>query len=269
MGELYWMALLRDVEFVHYGTGANSDSGPPTTNDAAASLEQEFTEYQGPVNPTGNVAQRLFRGVQPGCGTGPYVSQFLIKDIPFGSFTFVQRQQPPKPKTDFLTDFGEWLVVQDGNQPRPPAATQPGNPIPLRCLPNGDPDRRFIRNLRDLTHLVHFDISYQHYFNACLLLQYLFRQPDQLPGPCQTSVFAPPCLSGPLDLGNPYRPQSSPNQEGFATFGNWHVPTLVAEVATRALWAVWFQKWFVHRWLRPEEPGWAHSGATAGKSGTV
>src|SRR5581483_5339602 len=38
-------------------------------------------------------------------------------------------------------------------------------------------------------------------------------------------------------------------------FGNPHVLTLVTEVATRALKAVWFQKWYVHRRLRPEAYG--------------
>ena len=35
--------------------------------------------------------------------------------------------------------------------------------------------------------------------------------------------------------------------DGFGTFGAPHIKSLVAEVATRALKAVWFQKWFVHR----------------------
>jgi hypothetical protein len=44
-------------------------------------------------------------------------------------------------------------------------------------------------------------------------------------------------------------------QIGFGTFGAPHIWTLVAEVATRALKAVWYQKWFVHRRLRPEAFG--------------
>jgi hypothetical protein len=42
---------------------------------------------------------------------------------------------------------------------------------------------------------------------------------------------------------------------GFGTFGGPHIKSLLAEVCTRALKAVWFQKWFVHRTLRPEEFG--------------
>ena len=54
----------------------------------------------------------------------------------------------------------------------------------------------------------------------------------------------------PFDEGNPYL--NSTTQEGFGTFGAPHVAVLMTEVATRALKTVWFQKWFVHRRLRPE-----------------
>jgi len=38
----------------------------------------------------------------------------------------------------------------------------------------------------------------------------------------------------------------------FGTFGGPHIATILCEVSTRALKSVWFQKWFVHRRLRPE-----------------
>jgi hypothetical protein len=95
-----------------------------------------------------------------------------------------------------------------------------------------DPQRRFIRNLRDLANYVHFDALYEAYLNACIVLL---------------------GMRAPLDPGNPYL--DSRNQDGFGTFGPPHVLTLVTEVATRALKAVWFQKWRVHRRLRPEEFG--------------
>jgi hypothetical protein len=68
-------------------------------------------------------------------------------------------------------------------------------------------------------------------------------------------------MSGPIDPDNPYFPpgprmnENAPTEEGFATFGNWHIQSLLAEVTTRALKAAWFQKWFVHRRLRPEALG--------------
>jgi len=47
------------------------------------------------------------------------------------------------------------------------------------------------------------------------------------------------------------------------TFGGPHILGLVAEVTIRALKAVWYQKWFVHRRLRPEEyAGRVHLRAT-------
>ncbi|MEK7832001.1 MAG: vanadium-dependent haloperoxidase, partial [Acidobacteriota bacterium] len=57
-------------------------------------------------------------------------------------------------------------------------------------------------------------------------------------------------MNAPVDPNNPYR--KSRNQAGFGTFGPPHLQALVTSVATNALRAVWFQKWFVHRRLRPE-----------------
>ena len=62
-------------------------------------------------------------------------------------------------------------------------------------------------------------------------------------------------LFAPVNPGNPYL--RSKNQTGFATFGLPHGLTLVTEATTRAAKAVWYQKWFVHRRLRPE----AYAGA--------
>src|SRR5216117_536862 len=50
--------------------------------------------------------------------------------------------------------------------------------------------------------------------------------------------------------GHPYL--ASANQDGFTTFGGPHIATLLTEVAARVLKAQWFQKWYVHRNLRPE-----------------
>jgi len=50
-------------------------------------------------------------------------------------------------------------------------------------------------------------------------------------------------------------------QDGFGTFGGPHILSLVTEVATRALKAVWYQKWSVRRRLRPEAmAGLVHPG---------
>ncbi|MDF2881601.1 MAG: phosphoesterase PA-phosphatase related [Clostridiaceae bacterium] len=52
---------------------------------------------------------------------------------------------------------------------------------------------------------------------------------------------------------NPYL--RSLTQVGFATFGTPHILDFTVKVVRIALEAAWFQKWLVHRRLRPEEFG--------------
>jgi hypothetical protein len=241
MGELYWMALLRDLPFIDPSApGAPDYSNDPTVAAAATSLSAgppggDFSDFRGPRDAaTGNVTREtLFRGFTPGDLAGPYVSQFLLKGtidstlnplpddmgfIRYGTLPIHQRQKTAAGGVDHLTAFSQWLCVQNGED--------------RRDTDQFDPTPRFIRNLRDLATYVHFDALYEAYLNACLIL---LNMPAR------------------LDPGNPY--VDSRTQEGFVTFGPAHILTLVTEVATRALKAVWFQKWFVHRRLRPEEFG--------------
>lgn len=257
MGELYWMALARDVNFREYGTGANTDAAG-RTQAAAQSLSEpplpnaEFSAFRGPkvgnavtaVVTPGNppIQPTLFRGFTPGDLVGPYISQFLVKGtarpglpqtpdegfIQYGTLRIDQRQRtvlaPAAGGADYLTNFIRWRRVQNGRRIF--------GGVDIVGSDIFDPERRFIRNLRDLANYVHFDALYQAHLNACLLL------------------LAMPAR---FDPGNPYI--DSVTQEGFGTFGPPHILTLVTEVATRALKAVWFQKWGVHRRLRPEEFG--------------
>ena len=217
MVELYWMSLLRDVNFSLY----NHTS---LVREAAADLSQ-LSDFRGAkvkretkrgvveeVTP-----QSLFRGVLAGDEVGPYVSQFMLKDITFGSLTISQKQKTVLPHINHVTDYESWLQVQNGNVPSSDAF---------------DSVPRYIRNLRDLGQYVHVDALYQSYLNACLMLL---------------------DMKAPEDEGNFYK--ESKNQQGFGTFGSPHILSLVTEVATRALKAMWFQKWFVHRRLRPETFG--------------
>ncbi len=220
MAELYWMSLLRDVNFTDFVT--NNDVAK-----AATSLTLEFgNDFKGPKDPvSGDVTpDTLFRGIYQGELDGPYLSQFLLRDIPYGSLTISQRQTTVVAGIDYLTDFPSWLAVQRGDDRR----GRDRFDVDIE----GRLNKRYIRNLRDLAHYVHVDQLYEAYLNACLILL------DMRAG---------------LDPGNPYL--TSPNQEGFATFGGPHLLSLVTEVASRALKAVWFQKWYVHRRLRPEAFG--------------
>jgi hypothetical protein len=231
MAELYWMAVLRDLPFRNFA------GNPPLVQQAVTSL-QDIGNDLGLPDLSQVTQDNLFRGSLPGDRVGPYLSQFLLKTVPYGPYSIRQRQNTPQPNTDFMTDLVEWRSIQDGIEP-------------TSSLEDFlDPQRFYIRNLRDLAYHVRIDASYQHYLNACLILQQMNMPP--------TTVI--PCLSGPIDPGNPYfppgpRPLAPLTEEGLVTFGNWHIQTLLAEATTRALKAAWFQKWFVHRRLRPEALG--------------
>ena len=183
---------------------------------AAAGQElSRFSDFQGPRNGNGQVtAGTIFRGNTAGDRIGPYLSQFLWMDIPMGALLVPQRMQTLVSGDDYMTRYDEWLAVQNGSVPG-------GNRF--------DPDARYIRNLRDIAQWVHVDALYQAYHQACLILL---------------------GMGAPFDAGNPY--VNSVCQDGFGTFGGPHILSLVTEVATRALKAVWYQKWLVHRRLRPE-----------------
>ncbi|HEX8694040.1 MAG TPA: vanadium-dependent haloperoxidase [Longimicrobium sp.] len=254
-GELYWMAVARDVPFINYGTD-------PLIAAAVASINGEFWEYGGP---RGVTAQTVFRGLEPGAQAGPYVSQFLWKGnsdprkmpgggrnatdgfIAYGARVIDQRQQTVKgypeigAAADYLTVFDTWLQAQNGAD--------------FRGQDQFDfTQRRFIRNLRDGTNYVHFDLVIDSYYNAAW---YLLSEPlgnQQTPNagavPMRDREF-------PFDAGNPYAPPApdSPTEAGFVTFGDVHVIEVLTEVIGRAGRAVWWQKWGVHRRLRPEEYG--------------
>ena len=208
MGELYWMALLRAEPFAKFGHSA-------VVEQASADLSR-FSDFRGPKAGGRVTSATIFRGFTAGDLVGPLVSQFLLKDVPFGSLTIAQKQETVRP-VSFMIDYASWLNVQNAG---------PGEQIPIH------PRRRYTRNMFDLAHYVYVDALYEAYLNACLILI---------------------GMNAPLDSGNPYR--SSSTQIGFGTFGNPHILSLVTEVATRALKCVWYQKWFVHRRLRPEEFG--------------
>jgi hypothetical protein len=254
MGELYWMALSRDVHFMQYDRD-------PIIAKAAKSLSEEFTRFRGPKQGNQVTPATLFRGVYPGELTGPYVSQFLLRGnrdpgspagsgrdakdgfISYGALKISHRQrtvlgtQQAGQNADYLFDYNAWLDAQQG------VDTSGQDKFDLT-------ERRFIRNLRDLGNFVHFDSVYDAFLNACLFLLAETRE-GQIRLTSEVSELA--VRAFPFDAGNPYR--NSRTQLGFSTFGDVHILSLLPEVTIRALRTVWFQKWFVHRRLRPEAFG--------------
>lgn len=196
----------------------NSDSPEPAASPAALRRRR-----------TGLSPQTAFRGLAPGDTVGPYLSQLLLVGSPgtnrgpldgiieYGAQTIDQRVRRVAP-TDFMTSWDEYFDVANGLSPGAGA------------LDTGS--RRFITTGRDLAHYVHNDALYQAYFNAALVM-------------LSNGIGLDPSL--------PYQQDDKrDHQQGFVLFAMQHVLSLLGEVSDRALKTVLFQKFNVHRRLRPE-----------------
>ncbi|MCI5159117.1 MAG: bromoperoxidase, partial [Candidatus Electrothrix sp. AUS1_2] len=243
---VYAQALLRDVPFTEIvdGSGEKVENVVEALNnlkwfnkECGLSPAERSRKRKKFVKEDGGGYQTLFRGITPGDDIGPYISQFLLvgnkglgdahnpKDgyIAYGSVRIDQRVRVAKEK-DYMTTWDEWFDVQNGADLRG-LEKYYGN-----CEKN--PEYRFITTPRDLATYVHYDALYEAYLNACLILL-----GDKVP----------------FDPGIPFQePDFLDHQQGFAHFGGPHILSLVTEVATRALKAVRYQKFNVHRRLRPE-----------------
>ena len=249
IAENYWEAVTRDVYF-----------GDFDSNNTIAQAAEDLSSLDGfpgisrlrKVTP-----DNIFRVDFPGVLTGPFVSQFALQGTPIPPFGvspkdgFVitgwsnridQRILTAKqPGVDYLTDFKEWLRVENGHDPR----------SGMFCSQDWDNTPRFIRYPRDLANWVHYDdVPSQEFTFACLILIHQTV-------PCMRVVPDPAAVlfggSAPFDPSNPY--QGSRTQEAFFNFGPFHPLAFLTEVTLLALRAVWFQKYYVHRRLRPEEFG--------------
>jgi hypothetical protein len=209
MVELYWHALTRDVPFAEYGSS-------PLIAKAAEDLSR-LSAFRGPKRDDRVTPETLFRGTSAGELTGPYLSQFLWKPIPFTPIRVEQKIRTAVPGVDSMTGFADWLGIQNGT---------------IAGVNRFDAQARYIRNGRDLGEYVHRDFTYQAFLGACLIALKLGTLPDG---------------------GNPYK--HSRTQSGFTTFGQPYLLYLIAVVTQVALKACWYQKWMVHRRLRPEELG--------------
>jgi hypothetical protein len=204
MAEVYWLSLTRDVPFCEYETD-------PLVAAAVADLNA-FTEPL--TSSTGNAT--VFRGETPGDLIGPYLSQFLWLDIPYGIKTVEQRYTVPTRGQSFLTAYPEWLACQRGARPRSILAF--------------DASPRFICSTCELAEYVHRDFVPQAYLNAALIMLALGKNA--------------------LSQTNPYR--GSRTQFGDITFGSKNVVSLVAQAGLLGQKGAYFHKGQVHRRLRPE-----------------
>jgi hypothetical protein len=184
--------------------------------DAAAAIADlnAASDFRGPKQAGLVTAQTLFRDPFPGCTVGPYLSQFFYRPAQFGAQSIDPLSSTYAPGIDYLTNQTDWVARQNGINPG--SSNVSGGLV-------------FMRNGRDIGAWVHVDVLFQAYFQAFLVMA---------------------GLGVPANPGNPYN--TSITQRGFGTLGGPNFAALVCEVATRALKAVWFQKWFLHRRMRPE-----------------
>ncbi len=215
LAEIYWMAILRDVNFFDYATD-------PLVLEARDDLAN-LPGYLGPRDPgTGEVrAEDLFRVDYPGARDGLMISQFLLLDFEYDGTEVSQLLATSPAGSGFLTVFGEWLAAQRGF---------PLGPPPNPFTPD---DPLYLINARKLATLTASDRLISPFFKAFLIVQEMFG-PDA------------------LDEANPYR--ASTRQGAFATFGMAHLIELLGKVH-KSERATWYHKWYVHRYLRPDAAG--------------
>src|ERR1035441_5147093 len=119
--EDYWMALARDIPFSAYDTSS-------LLAQATAELSS-MTDFRGPTVNGHVTPGTLFRGALrdssrnawqpiPGCLAGPYISQFLWLDVPFGADSYAQQMITAAPEVNYMTDPAEWLSIQNACPPR-------------------------------------------------------------------------------------------------------------------------------------------------------
>jgi hypothetical protein len=227
MVEVYWEAYLRDVPFIDYGTN-------PLIAQAVVDMNR-LSAYAGPTPVT---PQNLFRYPFIGCATGPYVSQFLYQTHTLDGANYVpmihSRLQVADPITgnvlpgstspgvDYMTNLTEYLSVENGNG----AFNAPNNPQNASI----DPTARFVRSVRDLGSLAASDSIFSLYFRAAIFLQN---------------------MGIPSDPNIPYNLDTHKRIGGFNTFSTAWLFSLIGRVhETEA--AAFYQKWYVHRKVRPE-----------------
>lgn len=237
--ESYWKALLRDVPFHEY----QSDTKNELVLAASAELSK-LSGYTGPRDASGKVSPEvLFRGtaryvdasdktgrtarsvVPPGVDVGPHISQFILRDIPYGAQTIpgLIKAQAPGSSNSFLVSYEEWLANQDG-KPHKGKLTFSSTP-------------RRVSSGRDLAEYAHGGSP--GFWGA-----------SQLVG---TTVVAGG-LGVPFNPSNPYLKLQKTNH-GVASFGLGHIQSFIPLAASREIRANYWQKWFVQRTLRPEAYG--------------
>jgi hypothetical protein len=241
--ESYWQSLLRDVPFAEY----RSD----TTNElvlAAAKELDGLRGYTGPRNADGRVTPEvLFRGsaryvdasdpsgaaartiTPPGVLDGPYISQFILQDVPYGAQYIPATLRVQLPGNDFLTNYDEWLANQDGK-------------VVTRTI-SFDPVRRYLAYGRDLAEYSHG--SAPSFWGASQILG----------TPVSTDPLIVGGINAALSPTNPYLKAITKVSAGSGAFNLAYIQGFLPLATSREIRANYWSKWFVHRVPRPEAYG--------------
>ncbi|MGK3967654.1 vanadium-dependent haloperoxidase [Sorangium sp. So ce118] len=236
--EVYWQALLRDVPFESYADSSDvadaideinrlsGYTGPRARGRVTlGTLFRGSVTYADPRDRSGRTARHV---IPPGVLDGPYISQFLLRDIPYGPQLLGGTIRTALPGNDFQTEYDEWLAVQNGLNPTRSIAY--------------DPVRRYLSTGRDLAELVHGGAPL--YWGAALLLAAARSANPGVPGG----------IAAPLSPTNPYL-TSRTQASAAATFSLGYLQSLLPFGTSREIRATYWQKWFVHNNLRPEAYG--------------
>jgi hypothetical protein len=240
--EVYWQSLLRDVPL----TELRDDT---SNRDVIAATEEinKLADFRGPKSGGRVTPGTLFRAnalyfdptdpkgrsvTPPGVVDGPMISQFLLRDAPYAAQWISAQIRTALPANEFLTEYEEWLAIQNGTPPK-------------RRL-QFDATPRYIATGRDLAEYIHSGPALG--WAAALILATPGGGADQ-----RYSGMYPPAEPASYP-SNPYRKSKTQAPAG-GTFGLPYVQALLATGISNSVRASYWQKYFVHRAVRPEAYG--------------
>lgn len=217
MLELFCMQFTRDINFSDFITSSDGSKISKVISVLRTCDTLKYGKHQ--INRV-----NIFRGRDEGSVNGPYISQFLLKDIHQGELTTVQKFKPARIGVDhFQTNKTVTVngIIYSGYDD-----VHSGEVVPPMQYENNS---RYILTGRDLATYVHRDFPCMFYNNAVAILQSY---------KIKTAYVN--------ELGK---------YSGFLNYGVPDIMKILDVVSSEALRMTWYQKWVVHRALRPEEAG--------------
>ena len=208
MISLYHLSLLRDVPYTEWNLKNK------LVRRAIKDLTGVSNRETGPIT-----AENLFRYPTASRNIGPYVSQFLLHTVPYGSGNIIQKYKSPAAGKDYVTTIKNYLSLQNG--------TVLEKEVPTSIY-------RYIITPRDGIEYVHNDPPFQATYNAALIL--IGRK-------------------APWNPLNPFFNGKIQNETNFIDLGLLDLTELISRTIRVSLLSSWYYKFFSRR-LRPENMGY-------------